>query len=139
MPARSGATVGVRMRAGRLRSSRRSSSDADDEAQLAPDALGFTPQPMVRWLGPRGLSATAMQVLLSTIFGAYSDKQEIQAALKPPAESDFSDTDSMWFDFLADTGDGFNPTYTTASLLAQDEIVLHHDGEEIVTERGPLL
>ena len=48
-------------------------------------SLGFNPQPMVRWLGPRGLSATAMQVLLSTIFGAYSDKRDIQAALKAPA------------------------------------------------------
>jgi hypothetical protein len=93
---------------------------------------------MVRWLGPRGLSATAMQVLLSTMFGAYSDKRDIQAALKAPAESDFSAHDSMWFDFLADTGDGFNPTYTTATLVAGD-IVLEHDGDELVTERGPLL
>ena len=111
-------------------------------SRTEPDAtasLGFNPQPMVRWLGPRGLSATAMQVLLSTIFGAYSDKRDIQAALKQPAESDFSATDSMWFDFLADTGDGFNPTFTTASLVAADEIVLDHDGETIVTERGPLL
>jgi hypothetical protein len=43
--------------------------------------LGFTPQPMVRWLGPRGLCVTALQVMLSGIFGAYSDKREIQAAL----------------------------------------------------------
>src|SRR5262249_30205451 len=102
-------------------------------------SLGFNPQPMVRWLGPRGLSATAMPGLLSTIFGAYSDKRDIQAALKRPAESDFSARESMWFDFLADTGDGFNPTYTTASLIAADELVVDHDGEEIVTERGPLL
>src|SRR4051795_10913707 len=88
-------------------------------------ALGFTPQPMVRWLGPRGLSATAMQVLLSTIFGAYSDKRDMQAALKPPAESDFSAYGSMWFDFLADTGDGFNPTFTTARLVADDVVVEH--------------
>src|SRR5690349_22734806 len=93
---------------------------------------------MVRWLGPRGLSATAMQVLLSTIFGAYSDKREIQAALKEPTESDFADSDSMWFDFLADTGDGFNPTYTTARLVAGD-VVVEHDGQPIETERGPLL
>jgi hypothetical protein len=127
------------MRAGRLRSSRRSSSDPDDEAQLGPDALGFTPQPMVRWLGPRGLSATAMQVLLSTIFGAYSDKREIQAALKEPSESDFSGHDDLWFDFLADTGDGFNPTFTTATLLARDQLVLLDGDTEVETPRGPLL
>ena len=92
---------------------------------------------MVRWLGPRGLSATAMQVLLSTIFGAYSDKREIQAALKEPSESDFSDHDELWFDFLADTGDGFNPTYTTATLLARDQLVLVDGGEEVETAAGP--
>ena len=107
--------------------------------ELAPAALGFTPQPMVRWLGPRGLSATAMQVLLSTIFGAYSDKREIQAALKEPSESDFSDHDELWFDFLADTGDGFNPTFTTATLVARDQLVLVDGGEEVATPRGPLL
>ena len=103
------------MRAGRLRSEPAEvRATRTTRRSSLPTALGFTPQPMVRWLGPRGLSATAMQVLLSTIFGAYSDKRDIQAALKQPAESDFSGHDAMWFDFLADTGDGFNPTFTTA-------------------------
>jgi Calcineurin-like phosphoesterase len=101
-------------------------------------ARDFDPQPMVRWLGPRGLTTTAMQVLLSTIFGAYSDKREIQAALKEPFESDFSDRDELWFDFLADTGDGFNPTYATARLISQD-LELDHDGQSHATERGELL
>ena len=127
------------MGAGRLRLSRGGATSADDGAELGSAELGFTPQPMVRWLGPRGLSATAMQVLLSTIFGAYSDKREIQAALKAPSESDFSGHEELWFDFLADTGDGFNPTFTTASLLARDQITFDVAGEDVETPRGPLL
>jgi hypothetical protein len=101
--------------------------------------LGFTPQPMVRWLGPRGLSVTALQVMLSGIFGAYSDKREIQAALSEPSTTDMSDQGELWFDFLADTGDGFNPTYATARLLAQEKLELSHDGTVHQTEQGRLL
>lgn len=79
-----------------------------------------------------------MQVLLSTIFGAYSDKREIQAALKQSAESDFSDRSTLWIDFLADTGDGFDPTYATAALATED-LELVHDGVTHATARGELL
>ena len=58
----------------------------DDVVRAPFDADGeFRAQRMVRWLGPTGLTTTAMQVALSTIFGAYSDKREIQAALKESA------------------------------------------------------
>lgn len=58
------------------------------------------------------------------IFGACSDKREIQAALKAPSTTDMSGQEELWFDFLADTGDGFNPTHTTARLLAQEKLEL---------------
>jgi hypothetical protein len=80
-----------------------------------------------------------MQVLLSGIFGAYSDKREIEAALQQPGQSDFSDHEQLWFDFLADTGDGFNPTYATARLLAEPALTLSNDGTTYKTERGRLL
>jgi Calcineurin-like phosphoesterase len=104
-----------------------------------PNELGFVPQPMVRWLGPRGLSVTAAQVLLSGIFGAYSDKREIQAALKEPSTTDISQREGLWFDFLADTGDGFNATYATARLLAQEKLKLVHNGAVHQTQQGQLL
>ena len=103
-----------------------------------PPDLGYTPQPMVRWLGPRGLTTTAMQVLLSTIFGAYSDKREIQAALKESGESDYSDRETLWIDFLADTGDGFDPTYASA-VIARQELELAHGGATHRTPPGELL
>jgi hypothetical protein len=80
-----------------------------------------------------------MQVLLSGIFGAYSDKREIEAALKEPGQSDFSHHDELWFDFIADTGDGFNPTYATARLLAEPALALPGHGSTYETKRGELL
>ncbi|MBI1925576.1 hypothetical protein HYR99_15150 [Candidatus Poribacteria bacterium] len=44
--------------------------------------LGFTRQPMVRWFDPGLLVGTGIRALLSSIFGAYADKREIQAVLQ---------------------------------------------------------
>ena len=94
----------------------------------------------MRWLGPRGLSVTGVQVLLSGVFAQYADKRELQAALKAPAILDLSDRDELWFDWLADTGDGFDATFATAALLAREKLELPADGGEAhPTERGRLL
>lgn len=84
----------------------------------------FEPQGMVDWLAPRELVSTGIQVLLSGLFGAYSDKREMQAALVRSAEpdGDYSDRREIWFDYIADLGDGFHPTYAMAWLLAQDRL-----------------
>lgn len=83
-----------------------------------PAALGFTRQPMVRWLSPGELVRTAKQVVLSGIFGTFSDKREIQAALAASKVHDFSRRDEVWIDYVADLGDGFDSTFTVASCLA---------------------
>ncbi|WP_429387171.1 hypothetical protein [Paenarthrobacter sp. TE4293] len=44
-------------------------------------------------------------------------------------------TSAMWIDFAADLGDGFDATYTVASLLAQDKLAV--DGHEL--PRGRVL
>lgn len=51
----------------------------------------------------------------------------------------FSDKDGMWVDFMADTGDGGNSSYTVAKLLAQPSIQTHSEDEEITLPRGDLL
>ncbi len=104
-----------------------------------PEDLGFVPQPMVRWLGPRGLAVTGAQVLLSGIFGAYSDKREIQAALKESTGTDLSHEDELWVDWLADTGDGFDATYSTIMALARPTLDLSHEGQTHRTPRGRVL
>lgn len=43
---------------------------------------------------------------------------------------DFSTKEELWFDFMADTGDGGNSTYTVARLLAQQEIKIDSSQKE---------
>jgi len=104
---------------------------------------------MVRWLDPHQLLDTAVRVLLSGIFSAYSDARELQALVE--AETfDRSDASSLWFDYVADLGDGWNSTYTVARLLAAEKLEVspaqgaarapdERDGEPHVTERGRIL
>lgn len=82
---------------------------------------------MTNWYDPRQLSATALKALVSGTFASYADKRELQAALgKGNVPLDYSldaDTgvpvDELWIDFISDTGDGFNSTYTVADLEAR--------------------
>ncbi|GAA1761891.1 metallophosphoesterase [Luedemannella helvata] len=88
---------------------------------LDPQELGFTPRKPVPWLGPVLLAVTGARVALAEQFGAYLDKRELQNAF--PAETfDHSGGEELWFDFVADLGDGFDATYSMAYLLAQPEI-----------------
>ena len=89
-----------------------------------PEALGFTPRKrMVNWLGPLQLLDTGIKALLSSIFGSYADKREVQAAIaQKPWQLDYSGHEPLWLDYVADLGDGFNPTYTVAWLLSRETL-----------------
>ncbi len=104
-------------------------------ASFDPKELGFRPQPPVGWLQPVQLSGTAIRVILSQMFGAYLDKRELQNTLPARIYDEGADRDELWFDFVADLGDGFNPTYTVAYLLAQPSLTV--DGHEL--PRGKVL
>ncbi len=105
--------------------------------------VGFEQQTPVRWFHPKELARAGILALLSDLFGSFADKREIQAALnrapgetmrqyeREPADRDF------WFDYVADLGDGFHPTYSIAWLLAQEKLTLR--GEKAVTQRGRIL
>ena len=89
------------------------------------DKLGFTRQRMVGWFDPEQLAATAMKVVLSGVFGTYSDKRELQAALGAPRVWDYSKTrNEIWIDYVADLADGWDSTYTMAYLLSRPELRL---------------
>ncbi|MDQ4133256.1 MAG: metallophosphoesterase, partial [Actinomycetota bacterium] len=45
----------------------------DRPSSLERSELGFVRRPMVSWLNPRQLVETAVQAMLSFIFGAYAD------------------------------------------------------------------
>jgi hypothetical protein len=81
------------------------------------EGLGFRRRPMVRWLDPGPVFAKEVKGGVAALFGWEADRRETQAALSPPSVSDYSDESELWFDYAADTGDGFASTYAVASLL----------------------
>jgi hypothetical protein len=107
---------------------------------LSEQALGFARQPHVPWLSPRELVDAALKVVVSGLFGSYADKRELQGTFAPPMMEWHATADELWFDFVADVGDGFDPTYTIAWLLAQDKLdVLTPEGPTATLPHGSLL
>lgn len=51
----------------------------------------------------------------------------------------FSERDELWFDFMADTGDGGNSSYSVARLLAQPSLRVRNNDSLITLLRGNLL
>ncbi|PSQ96656.1 MAG: hypothetical protein BRD55_05070 [Bacteroidetes bacterium SW_9_63_38] len=135
------------------------SPDPCPERPHSEDDLDFTPQKMVRWFSPKELVRTGTEAVLSGLFGSYADWREVQAlraehsrthadasetnsALRKANEDegigewyDLSDEGTLWLDYAADLGDGFNSTYSVARLLAEPELSLDGHG----TERGRAL
>jgi hypothetical protein len=89
----------------------------------------------VPWLGPVQLAGTALRVVLSQWFGAYLDKREMQNALPSRVYDEGAGAAEVWFDYVADLGDGFDATYSIAYLLAQPQLTV--DGVEL--PRGRML
>jgi hypothetical protein len=96
--------------------------------------LGFEPQDQVRWFAPVELVRIGIKVLLSTLFADFADRREVQAALgtqpiavtpdsaRHPDGSPDLDGGSAWFDMIADTGDGFDPTFSVAWTVSRDAL-----------------
>lgn len=111
-----------------------------------PEDTGFTRQEMTRWLSPGELISTGLRVVLSGIFGAYADKREFQEG-RPSEPCDLSGNPELWVDYVSDLGDGFNPTYAMATLLAEEKLDLAAaagesdgpGGPSLPTQRGRLL
>lgn len=85
------------------------------------------PPGMVWWLHARELVKAAYVALLASEFGARADRREVQAALDPdPEYHDFSAASlskgAFQFDFVADTGDGFEATYAIAWAVANGAV-----------------
>jgi hypothetical protein len=98
--------------------------------------------PMTGWFDPALLIRTGIRAAVSTVFGKYADRREAIAAANAIApapadkELDYSGhKGDFWLDYLADTGDGWNPTYAMARLVSADSVKV--DGEEL--PRGRVL
>ena len=100
---------------------------------------GELPQ-MVDWFDPELLAKVGVRSILSSTIGSYTDQRLIQAATDQASEVelksryDYSETGkpgdalhadasgAIWVDYIADLGDGFEPTFAMAYLLAQDKL-----------------
>jgi hypothetical protein len=97
--------------------------------------------PMVGWFEPGQLFRTGVGVVVSTLFGANADRRILDAVAHGRGEvCDFSGQDELWLDYVADTGDGWNPTYAVAYNAAQPELALRDPaGASHATRRGQVL
>ena len=84
---------------------------------------------MYGWYDPGHLLETGIRVGIAQIFGEFLDRRELfgdrnsARVAKFDSEHDYSrDKDGIWIDFVADTGDGWDPTYAVARLLARAEL-----------------
>lgn len=99
---------------------------------------------MVAWYNPLQLGMTAVDVLISVIFGRHSDYRLIEALDTPNITiKDYSHVETeneFWIDYTADLGDGWNSTYTIAYHIAQPHLLLQdEDGNTHETKRGAIL
>src|SRR5205085_9563970 len=97
--------------------------------------MGQLPK-MVSWYDPRLLARVGIRTIVSSVFGQYADQRLMQAVTDPCTDEelcqryDYSNPNSekaqhrlvldesgaYWIDYVADVGDGFESTYTTAYL-----------------------
>ena len=93
---------------------------------------------MVGWYDPRVLAHSAYQMAIANVFGRHSDTRLIEAlASQPQSEFDYSKSagGDFWFDYVADTGDGWNPTYAVADAIATPTLAFGAES----TQAGALL
>jgi hypothetical protein len=86
------------------------------------DERPFTQQPMFSWLGVQELARAGARVLFAERLTAFIDRREMEAALALPEhlfDADYRTRNDIWFDYTADVGDGFDPTYAVAWQMAR--------------------
>jgi hypothetical protein len=92
---------------------------------MASEDAGRIARPMVRWYSPRQLLRTLGDVLSSSIIVRVLDPRPLERESESLAVLvDWRSKDEAWFDFVADTGDGWNSTFSVARTLARAELPL---------------
>ncbi len=118
-----------------------------DEPRIAPPPEPEDRKPMVGWFDPVPLVTTGFNVLVSTLFGRHSDYRLLEA-LAAGFGTDVYDyskagerpRDEAWLDYVADTGDGWNPTYAVAYWCSRDHLsVATSSGAHFDTRAGDIL
>ena len=80
---------------------------------------------MVNWYDSKQLISTGLKAVISGKFGNYADKRELQAALSANDDAaSFKNHEELWIDYVSDTGDGFNSTFSIARLVSEQNLKL---------------
>ncbi len=83
---------------------------------------------MVRWYEPRLWLSTGVQVFISAVLGQRFDFRIMEDTAGDQDVFDHTAWEEsrkpFCFDYLADTGDGWNSTHAVASLAAQEELLV---------------
>jgi hypothetical protein len=107
---------------------------------FTPRELRFDPQPATRWFSPGVLTASGLHVGLTSAFGAFLDKRELQTSREIAPDRRYAGRDEVWIDYVADTGDGFAATATVAHQVAKPALRLpDHEGADLTLPRGDIL
>jgi hypothetical protein len=89
------------------------------------EEIGFRRRAAVRWFSPAVLARSGIKVVLAGAFGDYLDKRELQHSMPGGLTLDLSKrVDDLWLDFVADTGDGFDATYSVAWAVSQRSLAV---------------
>ncbi|MGE3289580.1 MAG: hypothetical protein AB7J32_26255 [Pseudonocardia sp.] len=99
----------------------------------APEQVGFTARPRLRWFSVRLLLQTAREAVVSQVFGNFVDRRELQASTPLDPDElivDLSRRDELWIDYVSDIGDGFNAAAAVAGLVGRTE-PLDLDGAQV--------
>lgn len=84
--------------------------------------MNFVPRDAVRWFSPTVLAMSGMRVVLAGALGSYMDKRELQQSFPSGCIIRHGQEEELWFDFIADTGDGFDATYSVAWLAGRERL-----------------
>jgi hypothetical protein len=132
--------------------------------------MSYDPAKMVGWYSPRLLLKAATEVVVSTLFGRHADQRTVHALSGPAKLSDYSrgqrrevdvgqmrvnssrsqqadseiDTainEPIWIDYVADTGDGWDSTYSIAWAVTRPQLKVKTRGQTnpITTTQGSIL
>jgi hypothetical protein len=85
----------------------------------------WRPAKMTGWFDPKVMSQSAMMLATANIFGRHSDTRLIEAlGSQPQGVFDYSEhAREFWLDYVADLGDGWNPTYAIADALSEEALL----------------
>ncbi len=89
---------------------------------------------MVCWLDPVLLAKTGVRAAISSIIGKQADRRLLDALAAPTVEpyplnvdDEGKPREELWFDYVADLGDGWDSTYAIAQTVSRPKLTLRDE------------